>query len=206
MTADVTEHFGAWHPADGQPCPVVRISMMTDVLNGFIVDAVIKPKAIGERLLAMEHMQHIGIKDLVLFDREYPAFWLFSEVRSSGAHFCARMNKGIWQVVDDFIATGLEERIVNLEPCVQVVKQCLKMGLPIEPIEVRLLRIVLDTGETEVLITSLVARKALFLEKRIGYRRFATCYKPICSVNDIDDIRVYQSLYYGDILLFTSYS
>ncbi|MBF0566704.1 MAG: transposase [Nitrospirae bacterium] len=31
------------------------------------------------------------------------------------------------------------------------------MGLPIEPMEVRLLSIVLDTGETEVLITSLVA-------------------------------------------------
>ncbi|MBF0566967.1 MAG: hypothetical protein HQK89_17215 [Nitrospirae bacterium] len=35
-TAEVTEHFGAWHPADGQSCPVARISMMTDVLNDFI--------------------------------------------------------------------------------------------------------------------------------------------------------------------------
>ncbi|MBF0555668.1 MAG: IS4 family transposase [Nitrospirae bacterium] len=155
-TAEVAEHFGVWHPADGQPCPVARISMMTDVLNDFIVDAAIKPKSIGERLLAMEHMPYMGTNDLVLFDRGYPAFWLFSKVRSRGAHFCARINKGVWHVVDDFIATGLEEYIVSLKPGAQALKQCREMGLPIEPIEVRLLRIVLDTGETEVLITSLV--------------------------------------------------
>jgi hypothetical protein len=92
----------------------------------------------------------------VLLDRGYPAFWLFVLILSREAHFCARVSVGVWNVVDQFVASGLPEQIVELSPCPTAQQECLARQLPPQPITVRLLRIELDSGEIEVLITSLL--------------------------------------------------
>ena len=46
---DIAEHFGAWYPRQGGKCPKARASQMFDPLNRMTVDAIIKPKEVGER-------------------------------------------------------------------------------------------------------------------------------------------------------------
>jgi hypothetical protein len=60
---------------------MARISQMFDVLNQLTLDALIGPKAFGEREMAAEHFAHLCSGDLVLLDRGYPAFWLFALIR-----------------------------------------------------------------------------------------------------------------------------
>ena len=151
-TADIIAHFGLW-----QSVPVARVSQLFDVLNGVTVDALIGPKAKGEREFAALHFDKIGPADLVLLDRGYPAFWLFVLIRLQEADFCARMPIGVWDVVDQFVASGLSEQIVDLQPCQTAIKECQTRNLPTAPLKVRLIRIDLDSGEVEVLITSLLA-------------------------------------------------
>ncbi|MEW6003610.1 MAG: IS4/IS5 family transposase, partial [Nitrospirota bacterium] len=43
-TKEVADHFGTWNPAKGEACPVARISHLFDVLNGIVIDALIRPK------------------------------------------------------------------------------------------------------------------------------------------------------------------
>jgi hypothetical protein len=155
-TPKVTEHFGAWHPAKGEPCPIARVSQMFDVLNNVTLDALISPKAMGERVLAARHFDHLKRSDLVLVDRGYPAFWLFALILEQGAHFCARMPLSGWQVVEQFVASGLGEQIVLLWPSSESNRECRSRGLSLAPIRARLIRIELDSGEIEVLATSLV--------------------------------------------------
>jgi hypothetical protein len=52
---EVREHFGVWHPKQGEPCPLARVSQIFDVLNEITLEAIISPKDIGERALAAQH-------------------------------------------------------------------------------------------------------------------------------------------------------
>jgi hypothetical protein len=150
----ICDHFGVWRPAAGGECPKARVSQLFDVLNKVTVAALIAPKEQGERTLAGQHCQHLGPADLVLLDHGYPAFWLFRAIVAQGANFCARMSLTEWQVVGHFVASGQKEQIVWLRPAYQARKACQAHHLPIEPLQVRLVRVDLDNGEIVVLATS----------------------------------------------------
>lgn len=159
-TPEIIGHFGAWHPAAGGLCPLARVSQMFDVLNQVTLEAIIAPKALGERALAALHFALLKAGDLVLLDRNYPAFWLFALILAQGADFCARMPLGVWQAVDQFVATGLAQQIVTLYPSYEARKECQARGLSSAPLTVRLVRVELPTGEVEVLATSLLDSNA----------------------------------------------
>jgi hypothetical protein len=155
-TSEVTEHFGVWHPVKGAPCPIARVSQMFDVINQITLDAIIAPKALGERALAALHFILLQAGDLVLLDRGYPAFWLFALILAQGAHFCARMPLSGWLVVEQFVASGLAEQIVTLYPGYVACKECRTRQISTEPLTIRLIRVELEIGEVEVLATSLL--------------------------------------------------
>jgi hypothetical protein len=152
---EIIKHFGVWNVKKGDPCPKARISQMFDVLNRATVDALIKPKKNGERELASFHFLKLMPNDLILLDRGYPAFWLFKLIMSMDANFCARVSCTKWKVIRKFYHSGQQESIVKLYPTPLSVRKCVEMGLDKDPIKVRLIRVELSTGETEILITSL---------------------------------------------------
>jgi hypothetical protein len=164
-TPDIVAHFGLWGSV-----PLARVSQMFDPLNKITVEALIGPKALGEREYAACHFALIGSGDLVLLDRGYPAFWLFVLILSRDAQFCARVSVGVWNVVDQFVTSGLPEQIVELSPCSTAQQECQARQLPAHPITVRLLRIELNSGEIEVLITSLLD------QARYSYAAFKDLY------------------------------
>lgn len=152
---EIAEHFGAWHPRQGDPVPMARVSEMFDPLNRITVDAIIGPKDRGEREMAAAHFQHLTNRDLVLLDRGYPAFWLFKLILTRDANFCARVSTKKWKVVRKFMKSGKAEKVINLNAPTTSIAACLEHGLDTRSMSLRLIRVELDTGETEVLITSL---------------------------------------------------
>ena len=153
---EISSHFGVWHSIKGEsPCPKARVSQMFDVLNKVTVDAIISPKSEGERELAAFHFLKLMPQDLILLDRGYPAHWLFALILSMDANFCARISYKRWRVVKKFYLSGEKEQIVKLKASPQSVRKCVEMGLDIKPVNVRLVRIELSSGETEILATSL---------------------------------------------------
>jgi hypothetical protein len=153
---EIAEHFGVWHSKGGTECPIARVSQMFDVLNNLSIDAVISPKGVGERELAAQHFLNLLPADLILLDRGYPAYWLFNLILSLGSNFCARSSCTKWKIIRKFYRSGKKEQIIYLTAPPTSIKQCLEMGLDTEPLRLRLVRVQLDTGETEILITSLI--------------------------------------------------
>ena len=153
---EISKHFGAWKPRQGDKCPKARVSQMFDPLNKITVDAIIESKDNGERELAAFHFLNLLEKDLVLLDRGYPAYWLFNLILSRGANFCARIQRKRWKIVRHFYNSGRKEKIISLPVSSTSIKACKEMGLDLKPLQLRLIRIELDTGETEILITSLL--------------------------------------------------
>lgn len=158
MTDDVAQHFGVWNVRQGAPSPMARVSQMFDVLNKMTVDALIKPKRIGERELAAQHLLNVMPNDLILLDRGYPAWWLFNLILSMQADFCARVSCTKWKVVRKFFRSGLSEKVVTVPVHSTSVAQCRQMGLDTTPLRLRLIRIEND-GKVAVLITSLIDTK-----------------------------------------------
>ena len=58
--------------------------------------------------------------------------------------------------VTDFLAGGKKSDVVLFSPGAEARKQCQLYGLSCEPIPLRLIRVQLNGGETEVLATSLL--------------------------------------------------
>ena len=153
-TDDVIATFGA--PPKGASVPLARFSRLYDVLNNLVIEADFESRHVGERVLAGEHLAATADNDLLLYDRGYPAFWLFALHRQEQRHFCARMSLDFSREVTEFLATGKKSDVMLFSPGTEARKQCRDYGLSCEPIPLRLIRVQLKGGETEVLATSLL--------------------------------------------------
>jgi hypothetical protein len=151
----IREHFGTMKPTKGPEVPMARISQMFDVLNKITIDALIKPYRVGERDLLHEHMIKLLPNDLLLLDRGYPAYWIFSLIMSQGGNFCARISTQ-WKIVQRFVESGAQETLIDLHPSYHSKKECVEMGLETNPLRLRLIRVELESGQIEVLITTLI--------------------------------------------------
>ena len=153
---EISEHFGTWKPRQGAPLPMARISQMFDPLNKITTHALISPKSVGEREMAAKHFENLTSQDLVLLDRGYPAFWLLKLILSYNAHFCSRISIKKWKIIREFISSGKQDQIVSINAPATSISACQKYGLEQSPIKLRLIRVELNSGEPEVLITSLL--------------------------------------------------
>jgi Transposase DDE domain len=152
----IIEHFGAWNPRQGGPLPMARISQLFDPLNGITHHAIIAPKNTGERELAAKHFEHLIERDLVLLDRGYPAFWLFKLILFYHASFCSRISCKKWKIIRRFMKSGRREQVITLPIPGTSIAACKNLQLDTQPIRLRLVRVELESGESEVLITSLI--------------------------------------------------
>ena len=155
-TPEVENHFGVWDANGQNPCPLARISQLFDVLNKITVDAIISPKAIGERVLCESHFLKLMAKDLLLLDRGYPSYWLFNLILSWGSNFCARVQVDQWIAVKKFFRSGKLQKIIQLKVPVSSIAKCRELGLDTVDLTLRLIRVELENGKTEILITSLL--------------------------------------------------
>ena len=144
------------------PCSMATCSMLYDVLNQVTLDAQIGPyknsskKKAGESALLEGHLPKMKPGDLVLFDRGYPSKELFFKLITQGVDFCMRMKGSWWKEVRAFRESSLEEALVEFSLDQKYRKKMESYPQPIpETITCRLVKVILDTGEIEILCTSL---------------------------------------------------
>ncbi|MDO8845736.1 IS4 family transposase [Methylicorpusculum sp.] len=158
---DIVAAFGVNPGKENQKdCPLALASVYYDVLNHISIDASINPTTASELDCAAAHLNYAHPKDLSILDRGYNAFWLYALYEATGRYFCmrARSNQGL--LYKQFAESGEAQAEIILEANPRSVKQCLKKGLPTQPLKLRLIRVELNNGEVEVLITNLMAEQA----------------------------------------------
>lgn len=190
-TAVNRQQFGHWGSRHGTGHAKGRVSQLFDVLNQVTLEATLAPIAQGERQLARDHLRHVNAGDLLLLDRGYPAFWLFAAILQRGAAFCARLEVSRWKVVRQFIASGENEAILTVSPAVDARKVCRQLGLSTAPLKLRFIRLELDNGTVECLVTSLldVVRLPYSLFKELYQQRWPVeeDYKRIKSRLEVEN-------------------
>jgi len=147
-------HFGKTSPHAHYPS--ARLSQLYDVINKISVDVQVSPVSVGERTLASWHLEQANPQDLILYDRGYPAFWLFALHQHKNIQYCARLPIAFSSAIKAFVASKDNDRVIELSPTQASIKKCQTLNIPSTGIKVRLIRVELEDGQTEVLATSLL--------------------------------------------------
>lgn len=134
-----------------------RASVLYDVLNNIVIDATLKNKAHGERVLAVSHLQHTQKDDLIIFDRGYPSIELFFHIINSDADFLIRLRRNSFKKVAFLFDSNCSQEDMTLEIKApkKLKETLLEKNLPVV-MKIRFVRVVLDNGEIEVLATSVL--------------------------------------------------
>ncbi|MCK5715884.1 MAG: IS4 family transposase, partial [Thiomargarita sp.] len=131
-------------------------SVMYDVLNRVAVDSILGKAKAYEVDLAISHLEHSEDNDLLLYDRGYPSYYHLSTLISRNKKFVMRCSTKSFKVVRNmFTGEGNDSQIVTLTPHAQLHKKIKNHNLP-EEITVRCVRVQLETGEYEILVTNLL--------------------------------------------------
>lgn len=128
--------------------------------------------------MAIEHLAAARPGDLLLYDRGYPAFWFFALHLALGIDFCMRLSRSSFSPANAFWDGDETSAIVTLRPSAEQRRACRDQALASEPIRIRLVRVRLKGGETEVLPTSVLD------EKRLPARVFGQLYHRRWSVEE----------------------
>ena len=130
------------HGHDAQ-CPIAGISVLFDVLHGWVIDPIITSGEMNERVECENHIHylkgkfpHIAAKSIVLLDRGYPSEDLFEQIESAGVKFLARCKSNYCLKTQK---APMGDSITHLNG-----------GL-----KVRVYKFALPSGEIETLITNL---------------------------------------------------
>jgi hypothetical protein len=161
----VKEEFGecSFGPNADSKRSMALASMLYDVLNQITIDARLAPfkstnsKKSSEQSVLQEHLSRINPDDLLLLDRGYPSLALFFQLKAQKAEFCVRMKGSWWKEVRSFRQSNEKERVVSFKlPTKDEAKLNCYPEFTDREIKCRLVRVELDTGETEILCTSLL--------------------------------------------------
>ncbi|MDH3326683.1 MAG: IS4 family transposase [Gammaproteobacteria bacterium] len=155
--AALFDHFGKMNPQANYPS--ARLSQLYDVINKISIDIQVSPIKVGERNLASRHLKCANKHDLVLYDRGYPAFWLFALHQHHNVQYCARMPIGFSTTIKAFVESKEKDRVIELSATKKSIKKCQALDVSTSNIKVRLIRVMLDDGSIEVLATSLLDTK-----------------------------------------------
>jgi len=123
-----------------------------------VLDGILCSKAIGERALALQHLCYSKTKDLIIYDRGYPAYDFIHQHCLNKVDFLMRVKVSFSAVTKAFIEGNTTSEIVEIYPGKNV-NISEKDYHRDTAIKVRLIRVELPSGETELLITSLINSK-----------------------------------------------
>ena len=153
LSQELLNHFGKARKKS--TTPAVRISQLYDIKNKLTLDLQVDSHTKGERDQALKHLEKAGKNDLILYDRGYPAVWFFKVHMLNNIDFCSRVTVDSSNVVKKFLRSGKYDDILEF-PCIEKsLRRCRKDSLPVDPINIRLIRIDLPSGTPEILLTSL---------------------------------------------------
>lgn len=157
-SAWMTQAFGVTHDVHGNRFVMGRAVGLFAVTGRRLLRAELDTYETDERSLLLRCLDALASGDLLLLDRGFPARWLFAELIRRGIAFCIRADGSRMAEVKSFLRTGQSDRRVTLKPSAQDRRRAAGHGIELasDPVTIRLVRVSLPNGRSEVLITSLL--------------------------------------------------
>jgi hypothetical protein len=157
---ELIETFGGAKNNSDMIVPMAQSSTCYDLLNEIMVDSVIERYEFGEYNIAIQHLEKSKENDLLIYDRGYEAIWFLYYHVIKKRNFVIRMTRGSINDVRSFFESEEISRIIEINSLHESSEKQLKnLGIEFKPFKIRLVKVILDGGEVEVLATSLLDDK-----------------------------------------------
>jgi len=163
-TGELALHYGIATGSKRMQCATAMLSTAFDVLNKLVVNTALYHYPYCEREMALDHLNYIGKDSVTLFDRGYPAYWLFYYFFNSkpGSYFLMRCRGDFCKTMQAFSTGKSKDKIIEIFPSYKSIKKLGQMGIKVEPeqgIKLRVVKVILSTGKVEYLISNLYSTK-----------------------------------------------
>lgn len=186
----------------GKSVPMAMSSMAYDVLNNIAINSYLERYETSERELAERQISKIKeltreeTKDILIMDRGYPSMYLFTKMIVNGFDFVVRCSaSGFLNEVKEAAKNNMADSIIEIDLTTDRWKynqgiQELTGTRGIKRIKLRLVRILLETGTTEYIITSILDKEITVSDfKEIYHLRwneevYFNCLKNIIEVEN----------------------
>jgi hypothetical protein len=147
---------GNKHEKNSGICIRTTYEACYDVLNNIAISGVLGKGSVYEVDLAKELIGNMKDNDIGIFDRAYGSYSLIAEMSMLNTHFLIRCQRRSFMEVQELYESEEQSisKVVTLWPPYKHLGKIRKSNLP-NNIRVRLVKIMLPSGEPEVLITSL---------------------------------------------------
>ncbi len=153
---ELLEKYGCHHTNSiGTKIPQARVGFLVDVLNFITLDAQMESLKVGEQSMFEDHLACVFKGDLITADANYGYFRIMKAILGRKADFCIRMSH-CSNLIKGFLASGKSDCVLEWTPSGETMDNCKKHRVDFTPFLVRLVRIELPCGKTEVLALSLL--------------------------------------------------
>ncbi len=135
------------------------------MLNNIAIKSVLSRGDSYEVDLATDMLEGLSSDDLLICDRGYVSYRFIAELTERKINYVIRCPSSSFSEVNDMFKPGSPSSTIAVATApIKVARQLRKLGLPDE-MEFRLVKIILSSGEIEVLITSLLDEQQFKVEE-----------------------------------------
>lgn len=203
----IKDHFGVHSKTkDGLERTSANIFFLYDALNDFVIDYQLANKEKGEVTLMKQALKRLSedANRVLILDRLYGNYCHIKPVIDSGNKFCIRLN-GCSGFAKRMLKKPENDITCDWVPSAKEKENARKAKLKIKPIKVRVLKVELDSGETEILATNLFDQQTYSHAdfKALYHKRWAVeeCFKKLKAKMKIEHFScrrpegIYQEFY-----------
>jgi hypothetical protein len=154
--ARLAEQF-SWIHADAPAAPVLMglATVCYDLLHGIAISAALTRRMKLLPLLEDHHLGHLEANDVLVADREFGDTGIFAMLAAAGHDYIVRLQRNTFGGAVSFMNSVEQEAVITVEVSSNQRAACRKRGYPVR-FDVRLVKIALPDGSTEILATSLL--------------------------------------------------
>lgn len=145
---------------DAERC-MATTSLVYDVLNLLTLDAIIDKYTVSQQQLLQQHLSRVKFLpgDVLLLDRAYPSMALMFTLQQQGLEFCMRLKSSGWKAAQQMLMEGRRDMEITFKLPAKDKHLQQKYNAAEPSVTCRLVVIELETGEQEVLCTSLLDKE-----------------------------------------------
>jgi hypothetical protein len=166
---DTIEHFGLFRDTStGGKTVLANACMLYDLLSDFVLSSKISPFVIGEKNIMTQLIQESKLSDTIaIFDRGFSCFHFVKLLANNNLDFCMRLRTNGLLFADKILDNPSDDFVLEWIPSEAERNTSQKKGQDAKPIKVRATKVLLPSGEVEVLVSSLLDMET-FVKEDIG--------------------------------------
>lgn len=155
---DIQQEFGVHQErSDGKKICMGRTLLVYDSLNHLSLYGGLGKMTESETKLFLDSAEELKFEknDILVFDRYYASIFLYFYLSTLGVQFCFRLKQNWWEPAKEFVRSGKKSAVLTFDLPKQDQSRAKELGITRTTMRARIIRVELETGETELLLTSL---------------------------------------------------